>query len=156
MPFQPGVGPLLELVRASRTADLCFLVLPYYLARIGALAGCERLCYGACMGTEKRPWRQRGSSWYVTPQWKALRRAQLRKCPQCVECGRSANTVDHIQPHRGDRRLFYDPTNLQSMCRTCHNVVKRRDEMGDPNRGSVVSGFPRDPAHLWNRDDTDA
>jgi 5-methylcytosine-specific restriction enzyme A len=32
-----------------------------------------------------------------------------------------AEVVDHIQPHRGDRALMYDPLNLQSLCKQHHD-----------------------------------
>ncbi|WP_342664986.1 HNH endonuclease [Shimazuella kribbensis] len=43
-----------------------------------------------------------------------------------MECERNgrvvpATVVDHITPHKGDRELFWDSTNWQSMCSTCHN-----------------------------------
>jgi hypothetical protein len=33
-----------------------------------------------------------------------------------------ATVVDHIVPHRGDRRLFWDKTNWQPLCKRCHDV----------------------------------
>lgn len=38
-------------------------------------------------------------------------------CAQCLEEGRytRATVVDHIQPHRGDRVLFWDRTNRQGL-----------------------------------------
>lgn len=42
---------------------------------------------------------------------------------RCVELGLivRARHVDHIKPHRGDRRLFDDPRNHQSLCSSCHS-----------------------------------
>lgn len=41
-------------------------------------------------------------------------------------CGRAANMVDHIKPHRGDMRLFWDRTNWQPMAASpCHNSHKQ-------------------------------
>ncbi len=55
-----------------------------------------------------------------------MRAYQLTLEPYCRECARHgittrATDVDHIIPHRGDRRLFYDETNLQSLCHSCHS-----------------------------------
>ncbi|MGM9590559.1 MAG: HNH endonuclease signature motif containing protein, partial [Faecousia sp.] len=32
-----------------------------------------------------------------------------------------ATVVDHIIPHRGDRKLFWDESNWQPLCKDCHN-----------------------------------
>jgi 5-methylcytosine-specific restriction protein A len=53
------------------------------------------------------------------------------KNPWCVECslnGKSvlATVVDHIRPHRGDRRLFWDRANWQGLCKRCHDAKTAR------------------------------
>ena len=63
---------------------------------------------------------------YASARWKALRAWQLRRSPLCVECAKErrivpAHEVDHIIPHKGNLLLFYDPDNLQSLCRPCHS-----------------------------------
>lgn len=63
---------------------------------------------------------------YYTARWREMRAEQLIIEPYCRDCSahgiRSAATdVDHIVPHRGDRKLFYDKTNLQSLCHSCHS-----------------------------------
>ena len=50
----------------------------------------------------------------------------LRRNPLCVEClkrGRiaPATVVDHIVPHRGDEKLFWDERNWQALCKACHD-----------------------------------
>ena len=50
----------------------------------------------------------------------------LRQHALCVECMRSdravsATVVDHIIPHRGDLKLFWDENNLQSLCKPHHD-----------------------------------
>jgi len=41
-------------------------------------------------------------------------------------CGRRADMVDHIVPHRGDRRLFWDRGNWQAMALSpCHTSRKQ-------------------------------
>jgi len=37
-------------------------------------------------------------------------------------CGAPATLVDHIVPHRGDVELFWDESNWQGMCESCHNA----------------------------------
>ena len=40
-----------------------------------------------------------------------------------MEQGRlvKATVVDHIIPHRGDAKLFWDEGNWQSLCKNCHD-----------------------------------
>ena len=63
-------------------------------------------------------------------RWRKLRLMVLRKEPLCRECGRGATVVDHVIPHRGDRALFNDPYNLQSLCKACHNKKSGRENSG--------------------------
>ncbi len=72
--------------------------------------------------------RQRGSAsarGYDTA-WRRARLAYLAKHPLCVECQRkgfitAASVVDHIQPHEGDRTLFWQSDNWAALCAPCHN-----------------------------------
>ena len=80
---------------------------------------------------EHKPKQQRNVSkaWhrlYDRPEWPRLRADQLAREPFCRECAQRgertrATEVDHIQPHRGDLRLFLDAGNLQSLCHRCHS-----------------------------------
>jgi len=63
---------------------------------------------------------------YNSPQWRTMRAAQLAKEPWCAEClarGEHvfAAEVDHIKPHDGNATLFFDETNLQSLCKPDHS-----------------------------------
>ena len=76
-----------------------------------------------------RPW----IKWYKTAAWKKLRLWQLKRQPLCEFCLKKgvveeANTVDHIIPHRGNMKLFFDKSNLQSLSKTCHSSIKQRLE----------------------------
>lgn len=58
-------------------------------------------------------------------RWQAVSAGWLRSHPLCVECERAgiveaATDVDHVRPHRGDPKIFWDGTNWQSLCRRCH------------------------------------
>lgn len=76
------------------------------------------------------PWRR----WYRTARWRALRLAVfLRDLYQCRRCGHidgdtSKLVCDHIVPHRGDERLFWDESNLQTLCKPCHDGEKQAEE----------------------------
>ena len=59
-------------------------------------------------------------------EWRRARKAFLQKHPLCAECGKEgkltpATVVDHIIPHRGDKRLFWDEHNWQPLCKSCHD-----------------------------------
>jgi hypothetical protein len=66
-------------------------------------------------------------------------------------CGRIAEVVDHITPHKGDTDLFHDPDNWQSMCKPCHDSLKAQIESRGYHSGGDASGFPSDPNHPFNR-----
>jgi 5-methylcytosine-specific restriction enzyme A len=73
--------------------------------------------------------RQRG----YTHVWELARERYLADHPLCVECFRDdrltpATVVDHVIPHRGDAVLFWDESNWQSLCTTCHNRKTRRGQ----------------------------
>jgi 5-methylcytosine-specific restriction protein A len=34
----------------------------------------------------------------------------------------AATVVDHVVPHRGDQRLFWDPGNWAPSCKPCHDA----------------------------------
>lgn len=53
--------------------------------------------------------------------WQKARKSYLIQHPICVKCGRPATDVDHIIPHRGDTKLFWDTANWQSLCHECHS-----------------------------------
>lgn len=65
-------------------------------------------------------------------RWRAARRRFLRAHPLCAQCRRDgaltpATVMDHIIPHRGDERLFWDEGNWQPLCKPCHD---RKTGMG--------------------------
>ena len=85
--------------------------------------------------------------------WRKAREGYLKKHPFCVMCLATAgieaqtledviiactakridtpwaNTVDHKIAHRGDMTIFWDKTQWQSLCSTCHNShAQRRDK----------------------------
>lgn len=74
---------------------------------------------------KKRPSaRQRG----YTAEWEKESKAFLAVYSSCRRCGRAASLVDHITPHKGDRRLFWDRRNWQPLCTPCHSGAKQRLE----------------------------
>lgn len=56
-----------------------------------------------------------------------LARPENRLC--ACGCGRAANMVDHIIPHKGDRKLFWSQSNWQPLASSpCHNSRKQSQE----------------------------
>lgn len=59
-------------------------------------------------------------------RWQKARVRYLHSHPLCVECKKQgritqATVVDHIVPHRGDQKLFWDESNWQPLCKPCHD-----------------------------------
>lgn len=66
-------------------------------------------------------------------RWQRYRLRFLAEHPLCAMCeaeGRvtPATVVDHITPHHGDQRLFWDPANHQALCKPHHDGEKQREE----------------------------
>ncbi len=80
---------------------------------------------------------------------KGLRIIHLIHHPLCVMCDQegftvAATVVDHIKPHKGDERLFFDPDNLQSLCKPHHDSAKAFFEINGFHKGCGVDGIPDD------------
>jgi 5-methylcytosine-specific restriction protein A len=92
---------------------------------------------------------------YDLKEWTALRKHQLNTSPLCHYCTTAgkitpATVVDHIVPHKGNKDLFRDPDNLQSLCKLCHDSAKAKEEIEGAPIGCDASGVPNDPQHHWN------
>lgn len=66
-------------------------------------------------------------------KWQKARAGYLAKYPLCVYCQTKgfvieATVVDHIVPHEGDQKLFWNSDNWQALCATCHSSVKQKQE----------------------------
>lgn len=74
---------------------------------------------------EQRPSaRERG----YTSKWQQAREGFLAAHPKCAKCGAPATVVDHVTPHKGDKRLFWQRSNWQPLCTPCHSSTKQREE----------------------------
>ena len=94
-----------------------------------------------------RPW----LAWYVTKRWLLLREHQLAKYPLCAMCEAkgwvvAANVADHVIPHRGDYKLFWNGE-LQSLCEPCHNKGKQQIERRGYTTDIGNDGWPLDKRH---------
>ena len=93
--------------------------------------GCPNLCDRGCYCKEHMQFssdRMRGGAEErgYNAAWRKARGQYLRQHPLCVECQREgrltpATVVDHIIPHRGDRKLFWDTGNWQGLCKYHHD-----------------------------------
>jgi 5-methylcytosine-specific restriction endonuclease McrA len=96
---------------------------------------------------------------YSSQRWRKAARRQLRDhslCAMHLLTGQivPAQEADHIVRHGGNLQAFWDPKNLQSLCRACHEA-KSADEEGHKRRGFSLDvdgdGYALDPAHPSNR-----
>lgn len=114
-------------------------------------------------------YRDTARKWYKSKRWARIRQRQLSKHPYC-QCPHhdgdklpadhpefGGAVVDHIRPHRGDARLFWDTSNLASMTKQCHDSGKSSQERGGHGflRGCNADGEPLSKDHPWydRRDD---
>ncbi len=69
-------------------------------------------------------------------KWQQARVQFLREHPlcECPECKAGdvrvivATVVDHITPHKGDMKLFWDRKNWQAMSKSCHDKKTARED----------------------------
>ena len=95
--------------------------------------------------TNRASARQRG---YDTT-WEKFSRQYRSDHPLCVRClgfrrTEPAAVVDHIRPHRGNMALFWDVSNLQSLCARCHNHKTHSEDRGYEvgKQRVIVTGAP--------------
>ena len=98
--------------------------------------GCPRLTEGDyCEEHLPLHAKERGSasSRGYNAKWKRARVRYLKAHPLCVRCQLAgilvkATVVDHIKPHRGDVELFWDESNWQSLCKSCHDRKTMKED----------------------------
>ncbi len=72
-------------------------------------------------------------------RWDKARRTYLAKHPVCAGCVKigvstPATVVDHIDPHRGDQKKFWDKANWQPLCASCHGRKTATEDSGFARR----------------------
>ncbi len=73
---------------------------------------------------------QRGYTSRWVRQSEAFRREHpICECPECTASGiiTPSEVVDHIIPHKGDQRLFWDRDNWQALAKSCHDRKTARE-----------------------------
>lgn len=77
---------------------------------------------------------QENNQFYASARWRKVRQLHLDAEPLCRHCkqaGRltAATHVDHITPRSAGGADFED-SNLQSLCKPCHEAKSRRESAG--------------------------
>ena len=142
------------LFRSSKYRDtFTFWIYPDWLGTTGTLRGLIMSNYN-----ENTLWFGQVKRWYDSPRWRNLRKWFLSKpenmfCAICLKRGRQvvATIVDHKIPHEGNYQLFWDTTNLQGLCSSCHSGVKRIQDTHGYNQSCGADGLPTDPNHPFNK-----
>lgn len=83
---------------------------------------------------------------YKTARWERIRQAQFASEPLCVMCLQSeevtiATICDHINQHKGDTIAFHAGP-FQSLCKSCHDKFKQREERGQTVVRYGADGWP--------------
>ena len=109
--------------------------MPYKLRKPCAMPGCPNLVngrycpehlsqYRKLMDANRPNAHDRGYDY----EWQQYAGKYLKDHPYCVDPEKRhagtrvlATVVDHIKPHKGNEALFWDVSNHQSLCTSCHN-----------------------------------
>lgn len=91
--------------------------------------GCPKLAAGLYCeehAAGHRSDRETSSGRGYDSRWRRARKRFLAAHPLCEKCRKQgklvkAYVVDHIIPHRGDEKLFWDEGNWQALCKNCHD-----------------------------------
>lgn len=103
--------------------------------------GCKNLTYYGYCDDHKEyrkvydRWRGNANKRGYDSKWRRYRISFLSSHPFCEECKKKgmitvATVVDHIIPHKGDKKLFWDTKNHQALCESCHNRKTATEDMG--------------------------
>src|SRR5215204_462340 len=71
--------------------------------------------------------------------WQRVRKRHLAQHPTCVRCGAPGLDVDHITTVRAAPHRRLDPTNLQTLCHSCHS---RLTQLYDVRGIAIIRGIP--------------
>lgn len=92
---------------------------------------CERHPYAKTVDQQRGSADERGYTW----AWRQAALRYLRENPLCAACKRKgllelATEVDHIVPHKGDQKLFWDRKNWQGLSKRCHSIKTATEDGG--------------------------
>ena len=111
---------------------------------------------GGVMPDKRSPEAQAYRALYHTRRWRQARKRQLTAHPLCAVCLADgaiteATVVHHKTPHKGDERLFWDPSNHESVCKAHHDGPLQSEEAIGYSRAVGADGWPADPRHPANK-----
>lgn len=99
--------------------------------------GCNNLTDKSYCDSCKRPPENRPNANQrgYTYKWQKASKVFLSQNPLCRQCEKEgrivvASVVDHIKPHKGNMKLFWDRDNWQPLCVNCHNRKTAKEDMG--------------------------
>lgn len=114
------------------------------LVRSGYCEACKAMAPKRIAETKRLSSAARGYGW----RWQKTSAGRLIKYPWCADPFKlhvahpePATCTDHIKAHKGDMRLFWDPTNWQSLCDSCNSrkAVEQEGAFGNPIAEARVS-----------------
>jgi 5-methylcytosine-specific restriction protein A len=122
---------------------------PWKPKTICSYPGCNELSHDRYCGMhKKRMNKERNSinSKIYNNQWRKASKTYLKENPLCVHCEKEdrltpATEVDHIIPHGGDMKLFWDKSNWQTLCKKCHSIKTAKEDGGYGNISNSPRGF---------------
>lgn len=118
------------------------MLMPWSPKTICCYPGCQTLSHGRyCPDHQRKVSKEQNdkSSKMYTYQWRKSSKAFLQEHPLCTQCQRDgrlipATEVDHIIPHGGNRKLFWNKKNWQPLCKSCHS---RKTALEDGGFGNI-------------------
>ncbi|GEM_PF-5340590 len=75
---------------------------------------------------------------YKSVEWKSYSASFLKNNPICYCCGRKSDHTDHLRPHKGDNKLFWDRENHVPLCVSCHSYVTKRFDRSMNTEGKIA------------------
>lgn len=82
--------------------------------------------------------------------WNKARVTFLKTHPICACCGKPATEVDHIVPHKGDQKLFWNTQNWQPLCHECHSRKTYGEVRGSRPKKEKPEGYqPGDDMNIF-------
>lgn len=111
----------------------------------------QKFCEKHKGAARKERWRKSANERGYGYKWQKLRDWFIGRHPLCEECLKhhritQATDVDHIIPHKGNPKLFWDVNNLQALCHACHSRKTAAEDggFGNSRRNGGGSSSPSD------------
>jgi 5-methylcytosine-specific restriction protein A len=124
------------------------MIMPWKPKSICSYPGCNELTHDRYCSKHKREVnkeRNEMNSKIYNNRWRKASKAYLKDNPLCVHCKKEdrhtpATEVDHIIPHGGDMKRFWDKSNWQSLCKKCHSKKTALEDGGFGNTPKSLRG----------------